>query len=63
MTVTLTLSVLLGLPWTEADKLILENVTKGSVRMVSEITGTYEENLKVINLKSLEDRRERYDLI
>lgn len=50
-------------PWTEADKLILENVQKRAVRMVSGLTGTYKENLKVLNLQTLEDRRERYDLI
>ena len=44
-------------PWTEADKLILENVQNRAARMVSGLTGTTEENLKIINLQSLEDRR------
>ena len=50
-------------PWTEADKLVLENVQKRAVRMVSGLSGSYEENLKDLNLQSLEDRRIRYDMI
>jgi ribonucleases P/MRP protein subunit RPP40 len=50
-------------PWTEADKLVLENVQKRAVRMVSGLSGSYEENLKDLNLQSLEDRRLRYDMI
>lgn len=50
-------------PWSEADKTILENVQKRAVRMISGLSGSYEENLKTLNLQSLEDRRIRYDLI
>ena len=40
-------------PMTEADKLVLENVQKRAGRMVSGLSGSYdEENLKVLKLQS-----------
>ena len=41
-------------PWTEADKLVLENVQKRAVRMVTGLSGSYGENLKDLNLQSLD---------
>ena len=51
-------------PWTQQDIILLENVQKRAVRMVSGLTGkSYEEKLREINLTSLIDRRARGDLI
>ena len=51
-------------PWTEKDKITLEAVQKRAIRMVSGLDGkTYEEKLKECGLTTLEERRERGDMI
>ena len=51
-------------PWTEADSNCLELVQKRAVRMISGLTGkTYMEKLIELKLLSLEERRERADMI
>ncbi len=51
-------------PWLEQDKKILEKVQEKAVKMVSGLQGnSYEARLKELKLQSLEDRRERGDMI
>ena len=51
-------------PYTKVDKEKLEKVQKRAVKMVAGLKGrTYEEKLKEVGLTSLEDRRERGDMI
>ena len=51
-------------PWTQKDKEILENVQKRVIRMTSGLSSsTYEEKLKEVGLTTLEERRERGDMI
>ena len=45
-----------------ADKEVLEKVQQRAVMMVSNLRGTYEERLVVLNMRTLEDRRTRGDL-
>ena len=51
-------------PWSVGDKETIEKVQKKAVSMVSGLTGSsYSEKRIELNLKSLESRRLRYDLI
>ena len=50
-------------PYNKADKEVLEKVQQRAVMMVSNLRGTYEERLVVLNMRTLEDRRIRGDLI
>ena len=51
-------------PWTRADIELIERVQRKMVRMVSGLLGTsYEEKLFELNLISLQQRRERQDMI
>lgn len=51
-------------PWTVADKVLLESVQKRAIKMVSGLEGkTYEDRLKEVGLTTLEDRRQRGDMI
>ena len=52
------------LPWTTADKEVLENVQKKAVNMISGLSGkTYEEKCAEIGLETLEKRRVKQDLL
>ena len=51
-------------PWTAGDIDILERVHKRAVSFITGLTGhTYEEKLRELGLKSLLERRMRYDLV
>ena len=51
-------------PWNEADKIVIENVQKSTVNMISGLTGTtYEEKCQELGLESLEERRRKQDLL
>ena len=51
-------------PWLEGDKEALERIQKRLVRSISDKRGeTYEERLRSIGLTTLEERRERGDMI
>ena len=51
-------------PWTQADKELLESVQKRAVRMVSGLQGKeYEDRLREVGLTTLEERRNRGDMI
>ena len=50
-------------PWTAKDIDLLESVQKRAVRMISGLSGSYEEKLHQIGLLSLSQRRQRGDLI
>ena len=50
-------------PWSETDKLVIENVQKRAVNVISGLTGTtYEEKCRELGLDTLEDRRNKQDL-
>ena len=51
-------------PWLQQDKEVLEKVQRRAVAMVSNLRrGTYEDKLAEVGMLSLEDRRERGDMI
>ena len=51
-------------PWNEADKIVIENVQKGAVNMISGLTGTtYDKRCRELGLESLEERRRKQDLL
>ena len=51
-------------PWTDADKEVLENVQRRALRMTTGLASReYEEQLREVGLTTLEDRRERGDMI
>ena len=51
-------------PWLEGDKEVMEKVQRRMMRMISDKKGkTYEEQLKSVGLTTLEERRERGDMI
>ena len=51
-------------PWSEGDKETLERVQKRLIRNISDKRGeTYEERLRNVGLTTLEERRERGDMI
>ena len=51
-------------PWTVGDKEVLEAVQRRAVKAVANLRGkTYNDRLRELNLDTLEDRRQRGDLI
>ena len=50
-------------PYTAADKDLLESVQRRAVGMITNLSGTYEEKLVKLGLTSLEDDRQRGDMI
>ena len=50
-------------PWLQQEIDILENVQRRAVRAVSGLDGSYEQKLKLLNLLSLEEKRQRGDMI
>ena len=51
-------------PWNQGDKEVLESVQRRAVRMVTNLRGkTYNQRLKELDMITLEERRERGDLI
>ena len=50
-------------PYHKGDKEVLQRVQRRAVMMVTNLTGTYEERLVALNLRTLEERRTRGDLI
>ena len=50
-------------PWMQKDIDNLEKVQKRALRLISGLTGSYEEKLKQVGLPTLVDRRIRRDLI
>ena len=50
-------------PYHKGDKEVLERVQKRAVMMVTNLRGSYEERLAALNLRTLEERRIRGDLI
>ena len=50
-------------PYTAADKELLENFQRRAVRMMSNLSGTYEQKLERLGLYTLEVNRERGDMI
>ena len=50
-------------PYTVGDKEVLENVQRRAVNMVSGIIGSYEQKLKQLGLSSLEENRQRGDMV
>ena len=50
-------------PWTQHDINLLEAVQRRAIRLISGLTGTYEEKLQKLNLTTLIDRRIRGDAI
>ena len=50
-------------PWHSRDKETLEKIQRRATRRMSDVTGTYEERLKQLELTTLEERRTRGDAI
>ena len=50
-------------PYTVADKDLLESVQRRAVWMISNLSGSYEQKLKVLGLATLEENRVRGDMI
>ena len=50
-------------PYTVADKDLLESVQRRAVRMISNLSGTYEQKLKMLGLATQEENRVRGDMI
>ena len=50
-------------PYTVADKDLLESVQRRAVKMISNLSGTYEEKLAALGLPTLEESRKRGDMI
>ena len=50
-------------PYTVADKELLEGVQRRTIRMITNISGTYEQKLSELGLTSLEDNRQRGDMV
>ena len=50
-------------PYTVADKDLLESVQRRAVRMISNLSGTYEQKLKMLGMATLEENRVRGDMI
>ena len=50
-------------PWHKKDKDILEKVQHRATRQISDVSGTYEERLKKLQLTTLDERRARGDAI
>ena len=50
-------------PWHNKDKEILERIQRRATRRMSDVTGSYEERLRQLELTTLEDRRSRGDAI
>ena len=50
-------------PWLQHDIDLLENVQRRAVKAVSGLSGTYKQKLESLDLLSLQDRRQRGDMI
>ena len=50
-------------PWHRKDKEMLEKVQHRATRRMSDVSGTYEDRLKTLELTTLEERRSRGDAI
>ena len=50
-------------PWHSKDKEILERIQRRATRRMSDVSGTYEERLRQLELTTLEERRSRGDAI
>ena len=50
-------------PYTVADKEVLENVQRRAVKMITNLTGSYVQKLDQLGLTSLEENRERGDMV
>ena len=50
-------------PYNVADKELLESVQKRAVKMITNLSGTYEEKLKELGLQTLEENRIRGDMV
>ena len=50
-------------PYPVADKDLLESVQRRAVRMISNLSGTYEQKLKMLGMSTLEENRVRGDMI
>ena len=50
-------------PYTVKDIELMEKVQRRTIRQISNLRGSYEEKLKLLNLTTLEDRRKRGDCI
>jgi hypothetical protein len=50
-------------PFTVGDKELLENVQRRAVKMITNISGSYEEKLAQLGLTTLEENRQRGDMV
>ena len=50
-------------PYTVADKELLEGVQRRAIRMITNISGTYEQKLTELGFTSLEENRQRGDMV
>ena len=50
-------------PYSVGDKELLENVQKRAVKMISGLTGTYQQKLRELGLSTLEENRQRGDMV
>ena len=50
-------------PYSVADKELLESVQKRAVKMITNLSGTYEEKLRKLGLQTLEENRIRGDMV
>ena len=50
-------------PYTVADKDLLENVQRRAVKMITNISGSYEQRLAQLGLTTLEENRQRGDMV
>ena len=50
-------------PYTQADKEILEKVQRRAINMITNVSGTYEQKLRALGLTSLEENRQRGDMV
>ena len=50
-------------PYTVADKELLESVQRRAVRMITNLSGSYDQKLLVLGMTSLEENRKRGDMV